>query len=244
MSVRTITSAALVGACSLAFMSSAQAIPGPNDPLLYDNGVIPNTGLSSQNDTAYPFESAVADDFGLGNPFGGAQIEITGISFTGLQFNDPPDVNNPGTFNIFFYADAAGAPVYTGDGTSSPAGDALFSFTEVILAPEAAPGPYSYGADFAGSAVLDPNTTYWVSVQFEGFFPPQWGWQGDNASGGNSVQGFPLLGTPFWTTLSPGTEMDFQLYGRENIPSVPAPGTAFLLLAGMAGLVVRRRRSS
>lgn len=236
---RTVASAALLGACSLAFMSSAQA--APLDPLIFDNGVVPNTGLSSQLDTVYPFESQVADDFVLA---GGGQFNVTGISFTGLQFNDPPDIPIPTDFNIFFYADGGGAPLYTGDGTSSPVADAIASITATLTPPEPVPGPYTYAFDFVADAgqsavVLNAGTTYWVTVQADFPFPPQFGWEGDS-SGGNAVQGFPLLGTPFWSPVN--TEMVFQLYGT-RVTGVPTPTTAMLMVAGLIGLALRRRRS-
>ena len=49
-------------------------------------------------------------------------------------------------------------------------------------------------------------------------FLPQFGWRGDN-TGGNAVQGFPLLGIDYWTPVSPGAEMQFMLHGiQEAIP--------------------------
>ena len=78
--------------CAVAMM--AGVVLAQTDGVIYDNGVgaTVNTGLSSQLDTLYPFESAVADDFALGATSNGLNWDVTGISFTGLQFNDPPDL--------------------------------------------------------------------------------------------------------------------------------------------------------
>ena len=227
--------------CTLALIASAAR--AQLDPLVYDNGVVPNTALASQLDTVYPFESGVADEFilpsdsdGDGLPDNIMPTQITGVAFTGQQFNDPPDLPNPADFQIDFYRDngAGTAPAYTGDGTTSPKPDAIFSTIINLTAPEPSPGPYSYAAKFDGP-VLEKDTTYWISIKSLTQFPPQFGWQGDNSSG-TAVQGFPLLGIPYWTPV--GAEMDFQLYGEK----IPEPATGQLLLLGLAGMGFCRRR--
>ncbi len=186
------------------------------DPVIYDNGVTPNTGLSSQLDTAYPFNSQVADDFTL--PTGdGSQYGVTGISFQGVYFNDPP--SGPGTtdFNVLFYADDGTGTAPVGGGLPDPTGSA-FAVRTVLSAVGVNVGTetWDWTLDWSGNAVaVSPNTQYWVAVQWIGNFPPQWGWRADN-TGGNAVQGFPLLSIPYWT---PGTfETDFQLHGIQPVP--------------------------
>ena len=60
------------------------------DPVIYDNGVAaPNTGLSSQLDTAYPFDSQVADDFSL--PTGaGTNVQRHRNHFRRFVLGTPP----------------------------------------------------------------------------------------------------------------------------------------------------------
>ncbi|MCH8260763.1 MAG: PEP-CTERM sorting domain-containing protein [Planctomycetes bacterium] len=69
-------------------------------------------------------------------------------------------------------------------------------------------------------------------------FPPQWAFGSvTGVTGGQGVQGFPLLGIDFWTQI--GSDRDFQLSGSP----VPAPGALALLgVAGLAGMRRRRRK--
>lgn len=226
---RSILTAIVAGAAL-----SASAMGQASDPVIYDNGIagLGNTGLSSQNDAVYPFDSQVADDFVLG-----ANNVVTGVSWEGLYFNTPPGANAT-AFNIFFYAD-------DGFGTG-PAGGPGTEFASAIIPVgsiqiiQPVPGVenYSYSADLPASVSIPSGTTTWIAIQAESVFPPQWGWDGLTQPGGNATQGFPLLGTPYWTTyddgIGNGAEMDFVLHG------VPAPASVALL--GLGGLVATRRR--
>ncbi len=187
---------------------------GRLDPVIYDNGVTPNTGLSSQLDTVYPLDSQVADDFLL--PLGdGTDYGVTGISFTGLYFNTPPDGDPTFPFNVLFYADD-GTGLSPVGGPTDPTGSAIAARTLADLAPVGAPNNWAWVLDWTGDpVVLSANTQYWVAVQQAILFPPQFGWEGDNL-GGNAVQGFPLLAINYWTTV--GTEMNFQLHGTQPVP--------------------------
>ena len=174
--------------------------------------------------------SQLADDFTIS----GANNVITGATFYGTWWNPGPP-GNASAFNIYIYADAGGMP--TGGGTPDPSGTALKHWSvpfanahETAYAP--VPGYYQYNVDLSGDPfTATVGTRYWLVFQSVNTFPPQWGWASNGATSGNATQGFPLLGTPFWT--SQNTETAFQLTG------VPEP--ASLLLIGLGALVLRRR---
>ncbi len=204
----------------LAFASSASA-----QDLLWDNMPFGGDGSlsSSQLDLVYPFDSQVADDF-----VGG--FTVNHIKWMGGFWNGSP-VDIP-DWNIIFYADAGGVP--TG-GPTDPTGTALYHYVisggDVDIVDH---GDFTYDYSVALPDTAFAAETFWVAIQPVFGFPPQWGIEGafDSQQGALMHQGFPLLGTDYWSPLA--TDMAFQLYG------VPAPGA--LALLGLAGLVGRRRR--
>jgi hypothetical protein len=222
--------AVLSGAVVLAVNSTASA-----GTVIYDNFSSGYTtdGISSQFDTAYPFESQAADDFVLGTA-----ASITGVNFVGSYFNPGP----PGSitaFNIEFYADSGTGTSPTG-GPGDPTGTALAAYTVAGDGGEVDnfDGTFSYSVALPSGFSASAGVKYWVSIQAAQDFPPQWAWQAsaDN-TGAGSVFGFPLLGTDYWTDVGsvfglPTADLAFQL--------TPAPGA--LALFGLAGMGLRRRR--
>mgnify|MGYP000157575213 CR=1 FL=1 len=203
------------------------------DPIIFDNGApgATSTGYSSQLDAVYPFQSQVADDFVLQ---AGANV-ITDVHWWGVWWNPGPP-GNATAFRIIIYGDAGGKP--TG-GNPDPTPTALKVWTIPAAAAGETPSGsfFSYAADVSADPfIATPGVQYWIAIQSVNTFPPQWGWVTNSAGAGNAHQGFPLLGTPYWTRLAPGTGgvgMAFYLTG------IPEP--ASLLLIGLGALVLRRR---
>jgi hypothetical protein len=198
------------------------------DPVIWDNTVDDDlTLLSSQNDTAYPFDSQLADDF----MFTDMGYFVTDVHWKGGFWNGTPI--NPIDFNIYFYAD---------DGTGQPTQPgtelAQYNFQDVLGTDDGA-GFLDYSVDLPTPFTANAGETYWVAIQWEGLFPPQWGWaaslNGVVDYGSPALQGFPLLGTPYWSDPGYG-DAYWQLTG---VP-IPAPASAALL--GLGGLMLRRRR--
>src|SRR5436190_2060074 len=107
----------LTGVAMLAGSSMVMA-----DPVIWDNGNVGagSTALSSQFDTAYPFQSQTADDFQFS-----AGMLVTDVHWSGTYFNGAPLANPGPAFNIYIYADAGGKP--TG-GPGDPSGTALATY--------------------------------------------------------------------------------------------------------------------
>jgi len=211
-------------------MASGQA----SDPIVYDNmpsGYNPDGITSSQLDTAYPFNSQVADDFVLSGDF-----FITGMTWVGGFFNGDP-IEVP-AWNLIMYNDAGGTP--TGGGLADPSVSAFFiAMPGVVNRVDNGDGTFTWSTDFGSSIALTGGTTYWVAIQGEHFFPPQYGQAASLDQVGNfATSGFPLLGTDYWTGLPYDgvSDVAFQLHGVV----IPTPGA--LALIGLAGLVSRRRR--
>jgi hypothetical protein len=157
------------------------------------------SGLSSQDDTCYPFQSECADDF-IGYGYG-----VGGVGWYGVYWNGTP--LSPDAFNIRFYSDAGGLPG-----------------TELSLATssnynETAGDPYGYCSD-VDTFVDDSGVKYHVSIQAVFCFPPQWG---IGTGTGNGTQGSfksALFGFPDWvpnsTIFGVPYELALLLYAGET----------------------------
>ena len=218
---------ALAAVAGLTTMASA-------GPIIWDNGgpFVTSNGLSSQYAANYPFDSQTADDFMF-------EVDecVWDVHWWGVYWNGTPPWPNPIDFNIYFYAtdpftgqpqlDALGNPdpldMYTVPVTGTVYGDPLNN-------------EFEYHVDLPYAFAAAANTHYWMAIQAVVDFPPQWGWLTTDhpIQLSPAVQGFPLLGTPYWTTYEPFTDMAFYL------TDIPSPGA--LALLGLAGLIGRRRR--
>jgi hypothetical protein len=202
------------------------------NPVQWDN--MPNgygtSFLSSQLETAYPFDSQVADDF----RFDDGTYDITDVFWIGGYWNGDP---TPGSaFNIIFYNDAGGLPT-GGPDDPTPTAKAVYTVPWAqVNEINNGDGTYSYDVELDTAFTAVQGQHYWLAIQYVGFYPPQWGWAPALHSHQlfDAHQGFPLLGTDYWAPVDPATDMAFKLSG------VPAPGT--LALLALAGLVTRRRR--
>lgn len=212
---------------ALILIAGAACATAANADLLYDNGMIGETLLASQLDVLYPFNAQMADDFSVA-----ADSYIESVEFVGGFWNGTPF--DPVDFNIYIYADDGGVP--TGSGMDNPETTALATY-EGVLSGVFDGTYYTYEMTLDTPFLAEAGVTYWFVPQAEFPFAPQWGVAAQNAGnvGYNAVQGFPILGTMYWTDPGYGG-FDFSLYGS----IVPAPSAVALL--GLGGLVATRRR--
>ncbi|MFO7677166.1 MAG: choice-of-anchor J domain-containing protein [Thermoplasmatota archaeon] len=200
------------------FMSKSVATSQPkplSSEVIWDNGDDDGTGagLSSQLDLVYPFNSQVADDFLLTE-----DADIEGVKWWGVFWNG---AGYPATteFNIMFYDDDGTGNMPTGAGMGDPTSTALavYNFPSVTGTSVGA-DRYEYEVTLPTPFSAEAGTKYWIAIQWVGSFSDygQWGWvtNGDNPDQlHESVSGFPLLGTNYWTDTGYG-DMAYILYGE------------------------------
>jgi hypothetical protein len=184
-------------------------------------------GLSSQFAADYPFQSQCADDF----MFEDTAMDITSVHWWGIFWNGVSGAYpNPIEFNVIFYADDGDMP--TGAGMEDPTSTALAVYNfPAVTGVEYGTDKYEYDAPLVPAFVAQPNEKYWIAVQ--AVFPfsgnGQWGFATNGANPeqlSGPVQGFPLLGTAYWTPTIYGDHA-FQLSGGEHGGGGgnPEPGT-------------------
>jgi hypothetical protein len=194
------------------------------DPVIWDNGGPTGFFTASQDDTAYPFDAQAADDFVLAD-----DMYVTDVHWHGGYWGGSPV--EPIAFNILIYAD---------DGTGlAPTQPGTEIYGAYGVSPNYAADPnyangFFYDIDLASPFMAQAGVQYWIGIQAVVNFPPQWGWTStfDGNHGATTVQGFPLLGIPYWTTLT--EDMSFQLTG------IPVPAPTSMALLGLGALIRRR----
>jgi hypothetical protein len=197
------------------------AITEPSDPnqrdLIWDNYADDGTGngLSSQLDLVYPFNSQVADDFQFTEAMDIDQVHWWGIFWNGVSGAYP----NPVEMNIIFYADDGSGTMPTGAGMDDPTSTALAVYNfPAVTGVSYGTDKYEYDVTIEPAFVAEAGVKYWVACQAVFAFSDygQWGWASNGANPeklGTPVQGFPCLGTAYWTALTYG-DMAFQLSGQ------------------------------
>jgi hypothetical protein len=187
------------------------------DDIVWQNGPDDGFAVSSQRDVVYPFISQVADDFLFE-----AETTITDVHwFGGFWGGDPLD---PIDFEIYIYADDGTGNAPTGGGMPDPSSTALaaYTFTGVTGLPLSSNGNYEYEVDLPTPFVCTAGEKYWLAVVSVFNFPPQWGWiYTTTQQMAPLVQGFPLLGTPFWSVYDPTLDAAFYLTGTSGQPAIP-----------------------
>jgi len=189
------------------------------------------TGLSSQLDEVYPFNSQCADDFQFAEAMDVNQVHYWGAFWNGATYPNPVE------FNVIFYADDGGMPTGAGMDDPTPTALVVYNFPAVT--------GVSYGTDkYEYDVTIDPvfvasaGVHYWIAVQEVASYAAsgQWGWSTNGANPeqlSGPVQGFPLLGTAYWTPTTYGDHA-FQLGGVPHTTpgGNPPPGTY-----GIAGVI-------
>ena len=180
--------------------------------LIWDNGPHTTTALSSQLDTTYPFNSQVADDFMFS---GTLDWWVEEVSFDGMFWNG--GAVNPIDLNIIFYADDGTGDEPTGAGMDDPTSTALqVELHQSVMGTDNGDGTYTYDIILDKPFVAEIHTKFWFVAQWVGNYQPQWG---ECLSSSQQLhvcdQGFPLLGTPYWTPMTAYGDISFQLMGSE-----------------------------
>jgi hypothetical protein len=157
--------------------------------VVYDNGMGWNNGLSAQDAANIGLDSIVADDFVLA-----ADADVSDVHWIGVYWNPGP----PAVFfdwNIEFYDDAAGWP---------GASIAAFSIPESDVAwIDLGGGYYEFSCNLPSTVSLNAGTTYWISLQGDGDFPPQSGVGGHFGIIGNAGKfRSAYFGFPVWVHTS------------------------------------------
>ena len=192
--------------------SGPSLAPKDIQDVIWDNGGDTGYAFSSQLDEVYPFDSQVADDFIFDVGMDVTDVHWWGNFWNGTAF-DPCD------FYIYIYADDGSGTQPTGAGMEHPQVTALatYFFSQVTGYPLSDNGNYEYNVTLSPPFQATGEVKYWLVVQPVFPYPPQWGWVNtDQVHLNLSVQGFPLLGYPFWT-LYTGVDMAFYLTGEESM---------------------------
>ena len=192
--------------------------------VIWDNGFYTLNAVSSQLDSAYPFNSQVADDFELGSG-----QTVTEIIFWGYFWNGAEPWPNPIDLNVIFYADDGSGNQPTGAGMADPTPTALLvDFHAGVSGVDNGDGSFTYDIVLNTPFAAASGTKYWVACQWVGDFPPQWGWcVSDTQQLHNCMQGFPLLGMAYWTDPGQG-DAAFQLIGGAPTDTTPPVTTCVI----------------
>jgi len=148
------------------------------------------TAYSSQIDLVYPFDSGVVDDY-VAEP----GVIIGGIQWWGQYWNGPGAPSTVDYYVVTFYQDNGNC--YPGRMVST---QNVTYFTETY---EPANDWYHVSANISPGAQIG-GQRYWIEIQACMLFEEegQWGWQAsieESGDCGGPLQGFPLLGIPYWT---------------------------------------------
>jgi len=186
--------------------------------IIWDNGGDDGygNGLSSQLDTAYPFNSQLADDFMFGQSTNIESVHWWGVFWNGYGVN-------PAEFKILFYLDDGTGNEPLGAGSDDPTSYAFAvydfpSVTGTLVGSQR----YEYDVTLPSSLTVDASVHYWIAIQWVGQYSQygQWGWVMNDYSMyqlHDAMQGFPLLGTQYWTDPGYG-DAAFSLSGSYGPP--------------------------
>jgi hypothetical protein len=152
------------------------------------------SGLSSQDDQCYPFNSQVADNF-MGD--GG---DVTGFGWWGLFWNGSPI--NATDFRVSIWAsDADGCP-----------GELVCENVVSAVQTDEGGGTFSYCANFP-ACPKEAGVSYHIGAQAIFCFPPQWGYVSGAGDGQECCFRGELFGFPDWVTATTVFGIPYELSG-------------------------------
>jgi hypothetical protein len=212
---------ALLGVAMLAVWAGITVVPASAGDIYVQPPVNSGTLYASQNDTSGGNGNfaTVYDNFTLGST-----SSINMVKWTGGYFNPGP----PGTitaFDVDFWKDSSGAP-----------GGLLASTAVAGAANETFLGgiDYSYSLNLGTPFTALAGTQYWLSVEPDMGFPPQWGWATGTGGDGIAYQDFNGARSQLPT--------DFA-FSLGNTTATPEPGSMLLMATFLMALgpIVRKK---
>ena len=193
---------------------------------VYDNGPVgtaPSPGTQYAVD--YPFVAAVADDFIL-NDQGDNPCAISEVVAWFVFWNHDP-LGTPADFLALWVTVYENADPKGPDGNPSPDGNNIGHSGNMAYNERIPAGAFQYEEDPPGSGdwrvnvpvgmSLEKKTKYWLELIPEMSFGDggQVAWKATDLTYlHHAVQGFPLLGMPYWEVLDVGVA--FQLIGSKG----------------------------
>jgi len=184
--------------------------------LLWDNFTTCSTGTPPANAYGSQFggtwHAQVADDFTFA-----AASTVTRARWVGSYYNS--GTNTLTGFKVLVYNNNVDRP--TGAGLADPSPTAIFTTTIPIAnvtQTDNEDGTTTYEGNLPASFAAAASTTYWVAIEAQVTFPPQWGISRAEVPELGSYparRGFPAAGTAYWngTLGTPAGNMAFKLYG-------------------------------
>jgi hypothetical protein len=215
---------ALLGVAMLAVWAGIMVVPASAGDIYVQPPDNSGNLYASQNDTnsgGLGNFATVYDNFTLGST-----SSINMVKWTGGYFNPGP----PGAitaFDVDFWADSGGAP-----GASLASTVVAGNANETFLGSDT----YSYSLNLGTPFTALAGTQYWLSVEPDMGFPPQWGWATSTGSPGDGTAYQDFIGTG----SQPGTDFAFSLSGTT---ATPEPGSMLLMATFLMALgpIVRKK---
>jgi len=201
---------------------------GQRDRVIWDNYPDGASGaLSSQWFTSHDFQSQNADDF----IFEDASYHVRLVQWQGHYWNPAGATPNTIAFHIYIYPDDGDVPCLPPADPSPESGPtdgcALVHYTIPIgdvTVTDLGDDDYEYEATLPAEFDATEDVKYWIAIQSESAFPPQWG-----IAVSATIQehkpwyGFPYLEDPFWTVQDSG-DTAFRLTGIEIYDGICGDG--------------------